>query len=198
MSSTDGMTTALTIPDLSSVLDQIDFNKKPLSHGRQGASKSRFSVAKWGSLIIELLAYPNEEDHILEEFGLTKNQYAELKGNPLFQSVWKETESSIVALATNGGFQLNARRLAEQSLNVLEEIIETADDKDRLKAIELNARFANLDPLVQAKSKDNAQTINTGVQLVVNFSDQLRVPDGFKQGGGVVIDTVAEVKSEEG
>lgn len=191
-------TATIKIPDLTSVLDQIDFDKKPISHGRQGASKSRFSVAKWGSLIIELLAYPDEEDNILAEFGLTKNQYAELKGNSLFQSVWKETESSIVALASNGGFQLNARRLAEQSLNVLEEIIESADDKERLKAIELNARFANLDPLVQAKSKDNSQTVNTGVQLVVNFSDKLRVPDGFKQGSGVVIDTVAEVKSEEG
>lgn len=190
---TDGMIIK-NRPDLSSVLDQIDFNKKPISHGRQGADKSRFSVAKWGSLIIELIAYPNEEDNILDEFGLTKNQYAELRGNPLFQSVWKETESSIVALAANGGFQLNARRLAEQSLNVLEEIIETASDRERLKAIELNARFANLDPIVQAKIKDNTTTVNAGVQLVVNFSDKLKVPDGFKAGQEVIIDTVAEVK----
>lgn len=190
---TDGMIIK-NLPDLSSVLDQIDFNKKPISHGRQGADKSRFSVAKWGSLIIELIAYPNEEDNILDEFGLTKNQYAELRGNPLFQSVWKETESSIVALATNGGFQLNARRLAEQSLNVLEEIIETASDRERLKAIELNARFANLDPIVQAKIKDNTATVNAGVQLVVHFSDKLKVPDGFKAGQEVIIDTVAEVK----
>lgn len=189
-SSTDGMT-AVQMPDLSAVLDQIDFDKKPISHGRQ-ASVGRFSVAKWGALIIELLAYPNEEDAILEEFGLTKNQYAELRGNSLFQSVWKETESTIVALAANGGFQLNARRIAEQSLDRLEEIIAHADHKDSLKAIELNARLSNLDPLVQAKIKDN-QVQTSGVQLVVNFSNQLRVPDGFKQGSGVVIDTVSEV-----
>lgn len=194
MSSTTGTTAKMT-PDLSSVLDKIDFNRQPTSHGRQGKDKGRFSVAKWGSLVIELIAYPNEEDQILEEFGLTKCQYAELKGNTLFQAVWKETESSIVALATNGGFQLNARRLAEQGLNVLEEIIEQGDDKERLKAIELNARFANLDPLVQAKMRENVAT-QTGVQLVVNFSDQLRVPSGFKQGKEIIIDTVAEVTDE--
>lgn len=194
MSSTTG-TAINVIPDLASVLDKIDFKKKPLSHGRQGKNKGRFSVAKWGSLAIELIAYPEEEDQILEDFGLTKLQYAELKGNALFKSVWKETESSIVALAANGGFQLNARRLAEQSLNVLEEIIEQGDDKERLKAIELNARFANLDPLVQAKLRENTTT-QTGVQLIVNFSDQLRVPSGFAQGGEIVIDTVAEVTDE--
>lgn len=192
MSSTDGMKT----PDLSGVLSKIDFHRGPLSHGRQGKSKGRFSVAKWGSLAIELIAYPDEEDNILAEFGLTKLQYAELKGNSLFQSVWKETESSIVALAMSGGFQLNARRIAEQGLNVLEEIMETGDDKDRLKAIEMNARFANLDPIVQAKIKDNT-SVQTGVQLVVNFSESLRVPSGFKQGSEIVIDTVAEVVDEE-
>lgn len=192
MSSTDGVKT----PDLSGVLSKIDFNRSPLSHGRQGKRKGRFSVAKWGSLAIELIAYPEEEDNILAEFGLTKLQYAELKGNALFQSVWKETEASIVALAMGGGFQLNARRIAEQGLNVLEEIIETGEDKDRLKAIEMNARFANLDPMIQAKIKDNA-AVQTGVQLVVNFSESLRVPSGFKQGSDIVIDTVAEVVNEE-
>lgn len=194
-SSKDGLKTE-SIPDLSAILGQIDFNKKPISHGRQGASKSRFSVTKWGALVIELIAYPDEEDSILEEFGLTKYQYAELKGNPLFQAVWKETESSIVSMATSGAFQLNARRLAEQSLNVLEDIIEGADDKERLSAIAMTARFANLDPLVQAKMKDKDQSISTGVQLVVNFNDKLRVPDGFKSGNNIVIDTVAEVKDD--
>lgn len=199
MSSTDGMMEEPTIklPDLSAVLDKIDFDKKPLSHGKRGASTGRFSVAKWGSLIIELLAYPEEEDVILEEFGLTKTQYANLRGNELFMSVWKETESSIVALAMSGGFQLNARRIAEQGLDVLEDVIANGEDKNRLKAIELNARFANLDPLVQAKLKDNSATVNTGVQLVVNFSNQLRSPSAF-QGSGeqVVIDTTAEVVNE--
>lgn len=192
MSLTDGVGT----PDLSSVLAKIDFNKGPLSHGRQGVAKGRFSVAKWGALAIELIAYPEEEDNILAEFGLTKLQYAELKGNKLFQAVWQETESTIVALATAGSFQFNARRVAEQSLNVLEEIIECGDDKDRLKAIELNARFASLDPIIQAKTKENA-AVQTGVQLVVNFSNDLRVPSGFKQGSDIVIDTVGEVIHEE-
>lgn len=199
-SSTDGMMQepAVKLPDLSSVLDKIDFDKKPISHTKRGKATGRFSVAKWGSLIIELLAYPNEEDQILEEFGLTKTQYADLRGNKLFMSVWEETESSIVALALSGGFQLNARRIAEQSLDVLEDVIARGEDKDRLKAIELNARLANLDPLVQAKLKDNAATVNTGVQLVVNFSNQLKSPAAF-QGSGeqVVIDTTAEVISEE-
>lgn len=199
-SSTDGMQTEqkLNLPDLSKVLDQIDFDKKPLSHGRRGESAGRFSVAKWGALIIELLAYPEEEESILAEYGLTKNQYASLRGNKLFMKVWEETESSIVALAVSGGFQLNTRRIAEQSLDVLEEIIATGDDKERLKAIELNARFANLDPLVQAKLKENSSTVNTGVQLVVNFSNQLKPPAAFKDGGNVVIDTTAEVVSETG
>lgn len=195
-SSTVG-TKNVMLPDLSSVLSQIDFDKQPISHGRQGATKSRFSVAKWGSLIIELIAYPTEEDAILQEFGLTKHQYAELRGNSLFQQVWKETESSIVALASNGGFQLNARRLAEQGLNVLEELMEGADDKERLKAVELTARLANLDPLVQAKTREKDVAVNTGVQLVVNFSEALRVPDGFKKGNQVIIDTVAENTDDE-
>lgn len=196
MSSKDGLKTE-SIPDLSAILGQIDFNKKPISHGRQGVSKSRFSVTKWGALVIELIAYPKEEDSILEEFGLTKFQYAELKGNPLFQAVWKETESSIVAMATSGAFQLNARRLAEQSLNVLEEIIEGGEDKERLSAISMTARLANLDPLVQAKMKDKDQSVSTGVQLVVNFNDKLRVPDGFKSGNNIIIDAVSEVKDDE-
>lgn len=198
-SSIDGMMNepAVKLPDLSTVLDQIDFDRKPLSHGKRGASAGRFSVAKWGSLIIELLAYPEEEDVILEEFGLTKTQYANLRGNELFMSVWKETESSIVALAMSGGFQLNARRIAEQGLDVLEDVIANGEDKDRLKAIELNARFANLDPLVQAKLKENTATVNTGVQLVVNFSNQLRSPAAFQGNKEVVIDTTAEVVNEE-
>lgn len=185
-------------PDLTGILDQIDFSKKPLSHGRQGATVSRFSVAKWGSLIIELIAYPEEEDAILNDFGITKNQYAKLKGNALFQSVWKETESSIVSLASSGGFQLNARRLAEQSLNVLEEILETAPDKERIKASALVAQLADVDPLQKSKARSQDQQANTGVQLVVNFSPALRTPSGFNQDKTVIIDTTAEeIKNEE-
>ena len=189
-------TANLQVPDLSTILDQIDFKKEPLSHGRQGVKQGRFSVAKWGALIIELIAYPDEEDNILAEFGLTKNQYAKLKGNTLFQSVWKETESSIISLAANGGFQMNARRLAEQGINVLEDIMANGEDKDRIKAVEVNARLGNLDPMVQAKTRPEAQTINTGVQLVVNFGENVPVPDAFKVQGPVVIDTVAEVVNE--
>lgn len=195
MTSLSNGTTVASIPDLTPVLDQIDFSKKPLSHGRQGSKKSRFSVAKWGSLIIELIAYPEEEANILNEFGLSRNQYAELKGNKLFQTVWKETESSIVALATNGGFQLNARRLAEQSLNVLEDILEGASPKEQLKASELIARLANVDPLIQSKMRPQDQQTTSGVQLVVNVSPALPMPSGFKTAGEVIID--AEVVKDE-
>lgn len=196
MTGTTQDTIALKAPDLSSILDAIDFDKQPLSHGKQGVDRGRFSVAKWGALIVELIAYPDEEDTILEEFGLTKNQFAQLKGNNLFQLVWKETESSIVSLAANGGFQMNARRLAEQGLNVIEEIMANGEDKDRLKAVELNARLSNLDPMVQAKTKESSPVVNTGVQLVVNFGDNVPVPDAFKVNGPVVIDTVAEEVNE--
>ena len=196
-SSTDGMTqesTKVQLPDLSSILDNIDFDRKPLSHGSQ-ASRGRFSVGKWGSLIIELIAYPQEQDAILAEFGLTKFQFSELMGNPIFQAVYKDTESSIVALASNGGYQLSQRRLAEQGITVLEEIMASGEDKDRIKAVELAARLGNLDPLVQAKMKQENVAVNTGVQLVVNFGNGLKVPDAFKV-GNMVIETTAEAVDE--
>ncbi len=193
---TDGMTqessvTSVAVPDLSSILDSIDFDKKPVSH-TSTARRGHFHVGKWGSLIIELIAYPTEQDAILEEFGLTKFQFSELMGNPVFRAVYKDTESSIVALASNGGYQLSSRRLAEQGLQVLEEIMVHGEDKDRLKAIELSARLANLDPLVQAKLKSEAATVNTGVQLVVNFGEGMPVPAAFKT--GQVIDVEVEQK----
>ena len=197
-SSTDGMTqesTKVQLPDLSSILDNIDFERKPLSHGSQ-ASRGRFSVGKWGSLIIELIAYPQEQDAILAEFGLTKFQFSELMGNPIFQAVYKDTESSIVALASNGGYQLSQRRLAEQGITVLEEIMASGEDKDRIKAVELAARLGNLDPLVQAKMKQENVAVNTGVQLVVNFGNGLKVPDAFKGQHNVVIETTAEAVDE--
>lgn len=196
-SSTDGLTqesTNVQLPDLSSILDTIDFDRKPLSHGSQ-ASRGRFSVGKWGSLIIELIAYPQEQDAILAEFGLTKFQFSELMGNPIFQAVYKDTESSIVALASNGGYQLSQRRLAEQGITVLEEIMAGGEDKDRIKAVELAARLGNLDPLVQAKMKQENVAVNTGVQLVVNFGNGLKVPDAFKE-GNMVIETTAEAVDE--
>lgn len=197
-SSTDGMTqerAKVQLPDLSSILDNIDFERKPLSHGSQ-ASRGRFSVGKWGSLIIELIAYPQEQDAILAEFGLTKFQFSELMGNPIFQAVYKDTESSIVALASNGGYQLSQRRLAEQGITVLEEIMAGGEDKDRIKAVELAARLGNLDPLVQAKMKQENVAVNTGVQLVVNFGNGLKVPDAFKGQQNVVIETTAEAVDE--
>lgn len=197
LNSTDGMTqenSKAQLPDLSSILDNIDFDRKPLSHGGQ-AGRGRFSVGKWGSLIIELLAYPQEQDAILAEFGLTKLQFSELMGNPIFQAVYKDTESSIVALASNGGYQLSQRRLAEQGITVLEEIMVRGDDKDRIRAVELAARLGNLDPLVQAKMKQDNAAVNTGVQLVVNFGNGLKVPEAFK-GGNMVIETTAEVVDE--
>lgn len=192
---TDGTTPTTTLPDLSDVLSQIDFNKKPISHGKT-AQQGHFHVGKWGSLIIELLAYPDDVESVLDAYGLSEYQYQSLLGNPLFQQVYKETESSITAMATSGGFQLSARRVAEQGLTVLEEIIATGEDKDRLKAIEMAANLANLNPLVQAKMKQENQVVNTGVQLVVNFGNGLTPPKAFQGENQTVIDVQAENVSE--
>lgn len=193
---TDGTTpTEVNLPDLSDVLAQIDFSAKPVEYGKTG-NRGHFHVGKWGSLVIELVAYPDAVDAVLEHYGLSRYQYETLKANPLFQKLYKDTESSILAMATSGGYQLSARRVAEQGLTVLEEIIASGDDKDRLKAIEMAARLANLDPLVQARQKQENQVVNTGVQLVVNFGQGLEPPKAFMGQSNTVIDVKAEDISE--
>lgn len=195
-SSTDGMIhTNSNLPDLSDVLAQIDFSAKPVEHGKTG-NRGHFHVGKWGSLVIELIAYPDEVDTVLEHYGLSRYQYESLKANPLFQKLYKDTERSIMEMATSGGYQLSARRVAEQGLTVLEEIIAHGEDKDRLKAIEMAARLANLDPLVQAKQKQDQAVVNTGVQLVVNFGNGLEPPKAFQGQNNTVIDVKAEKISE--
>lgn len=195
-SSTDGMThTNSSLPDLSDVLAQIDFSAKPVEHGKTG-NRGHFHVGKWGSLVIELIAYPDEVDTVLEHYGLSRYQYESLKANPLFQKLYKDTERSIMEMATSGGYQLSARRVAEQGLTVLEEIIAHGEDKDRLKAIEMAARLANLDPLIQAKQKQDQAVVNTGVQLVVNFGNGLEPPKAFQGQNNTVIDVKAEKISE--
>lgn len=194
---TDGMTQDLTVdrdngdlPDLSSILAEIDFDRKPISHG-SAALRGDFNVGKWGSLIIELLAYPEQEAAILAEYGLTPYQYETLRGNKLFKEVYREVESSLSALAGTNGFQLQARRVAEQGLTRLEHMINHGEDKDALKAIELSANLANLNPALIAKTKQENATINTGVQLVVNFGNGLRKPEAFN-GTNTVIDVNPE------
>lgn len=195
-SSTDGMThTNSNLPDLSDVLAQIDFSAKPVEHGKTG-NRGHFHVGKWGSLVIELIAYPDEVDTVLDHYGLSRYQYESLKANPLFQKLYKDTERSIMEMATSGGYQLSARRVAEQGLTVLEEIIAHGEDKDRLKAIEMAARLANLDPLIQAKQKQDQAVVNTGVQLVVNFGNGLEPPKAFQGQNNTVIDVKAEKISE--
>ena len=195
---TDGMTQDLTVdrnegdlPDLSSILAEIDFDRKPMSHG-SAAVRGAFHVGKWGSLIIELLAYPEDTNSILAEYGLTPYQFETLKGNKLFKEVYREVESSLTALAGTNGYQLQARRVAEQGLTRLEHIISNGEDKEALKAIELASNLANLNPALLAKTKSEQATVNTGVQLVVNFGNGLRMPDAFKN-GETVIDVDAEV-----
>lgn len=192
---TDGMTPTTTLPDLSDVLAQIDFSAKPVEHGKTG-NRGHFHVGKWGSLVIELVAYPDSVEAVLEHYGLSRYQYETLKANPLFQKLYKDTESSIYAMATSGGYQLSARRVAEQGLTVLEEIIANGEDKDRLKAIEMAARLANLDPLIQARQKQEQVAVNTGVQLVVNFGNGLEPPKAFKGQSNTVIDVKSEDISE--
>lgn len=195
---TDGMTQDLTVdhntvdlPDLSSILAEIDFDRKPISHG-SAALHGNFHIGKWGSLIIELLAYPAEQESILAEYGLTAYQFETLKGNKLFQEVYREVESSMSALAGTNGFQLQARRVAEQGLARIEDIISRGEDKDALKAFEMAANMANLNPALLAKTKSEQATVNTGVQLVVNFGGGLRMPEAFKNR-----ETVIDVKPED-
>lgn len=199
--STDGMTQDLTVdrnegdlPDLSSILAEIDFDRKPMSHG-SAAVRGDFHIGKWGSLIIELLAYPEDTASILAEYGLTPYQFENLKGNKLFREVYREVESSLTALAGTNGYQLQARRVAEQGLTRLEHIISNGEDKEALKAIELASNLANLNPALTAKTKSEQATVNTGVQLVVNFGNGLRMPEAFKN-GETVIDVDAEVVND--
>lgn len=207
--STDGMTLDTTLlnepagtqvaenqvlPDLSDILSSIDFNAKPMEYGKT-ANQGHFHVGKWGALILELIANPADEESILETYGLTKYQYENLKASPLFQQVYKETESAVLSQAASGAFHLAARRVAEQGLTVMENIIAYGDDKDRIKAFETVTRLANLDPAVQAKLKED-KVVQSGVQLVVNFAPGLEPPKAFQGSSATVIDVQPEKVDE--
>lgn len=178
------------LPDLSDILSSIDFNAKPMEYGKT-ANQGHFHVGKWGSLILELIANPADEESILETYGLTKYQYENLKASPLFQQVYKETESAVLSQAASGAFHLAARRVAEQGLTVMENIIAYGDDKDKIKAFETVTRLANLDPAVQAKLKED-KVVQSGVQLVVNFAPGLEPPKAFQGSSATVIDVQPE------
>lgn len=178
------------LPDLSDILSSIDFNAKPMEYGKT-ANQGHFHVGKWGALILELIANPADEESILETYGLTKYQYENLKASPLFQQVYKETESAVLSQAASGAFHLAARRVAEQGLTVMENIIAYGDDKDRIKAFETVTRLANLDPAVQAKLKED-KVVQSGVQLVVNFAPGLEPPKAFQGSSATVIDVQPE------
>lgn len=207
--SIDGMTTDTTLPneqagaqvaenqalpDLSDILSSIDFNAKPMEYGKT-ANQGHFHVGKWGALILELIANPADEESILETYGLTKYQYENLKASPLFQQVYKETESAVLSQAASGAFHLAARRVAEQGLTVMENIIAYGDDKDKIKAFETVTRLANLDPAVQAKLKED-KVVQSGVQLVVNFAPGLEPPKAFQGSSATVIDVQPEKVDE--
>lgn len=206
---TDGMTTSITldsddkqsssdnqpaIPDLSDILEQIDFDAKPMEYGKT-AGQGHFHVGKWGALILELIANPADEESILQTYGLTKYQYENLKASKLFQQVYKETESAVFSQAASGAFHLAARRVAEQGLTVMENIIAYGEDKDKIKAFETVTRLANLDPAIQAKLKDD-KVVQSGVQLVVNFAPGLEPPKAFQGANATVIDVQAEKVDE--
>ena len=184
----------LTLPDLSDILSSIDFNAKPMEYGKT-ANHGHFHVGKWGGLIIELIANPSAEEAILESYGLTKYQFENLKASALFQQVYKETESAVLSQASSGAFQLAARRVAEQGLTRLEEIIARGEDKDSIKAFETVTRLANLDPAVQAKLKED-KVVQSGVQLVVNFAPGLEPPKAFQGSSATVIDVQPEKVDE--
>lgn len=182
------------LPDLSDILSSIDFNAKPMEYGKT-ANQGHFHVGKWGALILELIANPADEESILETYGLTKYQYENLKASPLFQQVYKETESAVLSQAASGAFHLAARRVAEQGLTVMENIIAYGDDKDKIKAFETVTRLANLDPAVQAKLKED-KVAQSGVQLVVNFAPGLEPPKAFQGSSATVIDVQPEKVNE--
>lgn len=182
------------LPDLSDILSSIDFNAKPMEYGKT-ANQGHFHVGKWGALILELIANPVDEESILETYGLTKYQYENLKASPLFQQVYKETERAVLSQAASGAFHLAARRVAEQGLTVMENIIAYGDDKDRIKAFETVTRLANLDPAVQAKLKED-KVVQSGVQLVVNFAPGLEPPKAFQGSSATVIDVQPEKVDE--
>lgn len=207
---TDGMTISTTsteedkqssndnqpaIPDLSDILAQIDFDAKDMEYGKT-ASQGRFHVGKWGALILELIANPADEESILQAYGLTKYQYENLKASKLFQQVYKETERAVLSQAASGAFHLAARRIAEQGLTVMENIIAYGDSKDQIKAFETVTRLANLDPAIQAKLKDD-KVVQSGVQLVVNFAPGLEPPKAFQGASNTIIDVQAESISED-
>lgn len=182
------------LPDLSDILSSIDFNAKPMEYGKT-ANQGHFHVGKWGALILELIANPVDEESILETYGLTKYQYENLKASPLFQQVYKETERAVFSQAASGAFHLAARRVAEQGLTVMENIIAYGDDKDKIKAFETVTRLANLDPAVQAKLKED-KVVQSGVQLVVNFAPGLEPPKAFQGSSATVIDVQPEKVDE--
>lgn len=183
-----------SIPDLSDILEQIDFDAKPMEYGKT-ANQGHFHVGKWGALILELIANPADEESILQTYGLTKYQYENLKASPLFQQVYKETERAVLSQAASGAFHLAARRVAEQGLTVMENIIAYGEDKDKIKAFETVTRLANLDPAIQAKLKDD-KVVQSGVQLVVNFAPGLEPPKAFKGSNNTIIDVQAEKVDE--
>lgn len=182
------------LPDLSDILSSIDFNAKPMEYGKT-ANQGHFHVGKWGALILELIANPAAEEAILETYGLTKYQYENLKASLLFQQVYKETERALLSQAASGAFHLAARRVAEQGLTVMENIIAYGDDKDKIKAFETVTRLANLDPAVQAKLKED-KVVQSGVQLVVNFAPGLEPPKAFQGSSATVIDVQPEKVDE--
>lgn len=182
------------IPDLSDILEKIDFDAKPMEYGKT-AGQGHFHVGKWGAFILELIANPADEESILQSYRLTKYQYENLKASKLFQQVYKETESAVLSQAASGAFHLAARRVAEQGLTVMENIIAYGDDKDKIKAFETVTRLANLDPAIQAKLKDD-KVVQSGVQLVVNFAPGLEPPKAFQGANNTIIDVQAEKVDE--
>lgn len=166
-----------TIPDLSQALKQIDFDRKPEDYG-VAVRSGRFSISKWGSLALELLTHPHDIDEVLKHYNLTRIQYSQLLDNPFFQEIMKEMQKSLPELAKNGAYQLTMHRLAEQGAHVLEDIMASGEDKNRLKAVELAARLANLDPIVQAKA--NERGAGNGISLQISFGGGMTQPNSFK------------------
>lgn len=135
------------------------------------------------SHIIPELAYalavagPVEELEIadfLEPFGLSTQQFSSLQRRPAFLRALEEAKSFVDEHGRSKGFKVRTRFYAEQ---LAEEIYQTAkstttDPAVRLRMFEAMAKYAGLDPMLDARQNQNAQ--GGGTNIVIQIGEGIR------------------------
>lgn len=132
---------------------------------------------EWGGLALELLLEPDNAEEICETYGTTAEAvYAALDSNKDFHAAFSEAKSRIKSLGPNAGYILRAQYMAEQQLRPLQELATgpAVPPQIKLKAIEMTAKFALLDPSVQ--KKDDKAAGAAGVSVTFNFGAGLPTP----------------------